>query len=79
MRRMRDTDTESRSGLTVPCTRDSGKKTKPMGGEDSFMLTEMCMRENGRTIRPMAKESTSILMELSTTVSGKRTSKTEMV
>jgi len=47
----------------VQFMRDSGKTTKLMEMEDSFMLTEMFILENGLMIKLMVKVSTFILME----------------
>lgn len=47
LRQARETAWEYSYGLMVQFTRDSGKTTKPMEMEDSFMLIEMFISENG--------------------------------
>ena len=75
---IQDTDSVHRFGLTGLCIKDTGKMTRRMDGDDSFMLMEMFMKVNGKMIRLMVKVFTSILMALSTMVNGKKISKMDM-
>lgn len=74
-----DMGEELRSGMMAQSIKDSGKTTRQMEKDDSFMLMETCMRETGSTIRLTVKESIPILMELNTLETGKKINRMVMV
>jgi hypothetical protein len=52
---MLEKEEESKYGWMDQDMKDTGKETKLMEEEDSFMLMEMCMRVTGKMIRLTAR------------------------
>jgi hypothetical protein len=75
---LKEMDMESKSGLTMPNTKENGDKIKHVERASFGMQTEIILMGNGRMIRQVVMEFICILTALSMRACGKMTYKMDM-